>query len=551
MEEPDMTENPDLLAYLGQPFETTELDGQLWFRADELGQVMCLAEPEQDVNRVHQMNWQQFSDRLTAFVGVETREGPRLMRAYNLLGAYVLSTYFLSLDAQQFRRWLLETLIFHQIDVRREIQRLLALNAELEKRIAALEADMAQLKQAFNDFTADKSPAPEKDGWLEGEFRRLREQQAHQADIILGLSQALQATPPAPVAAPPAAATPAGSAPRALSQFGPVPVYLGVIGGKPCPVVSALDVVAFLGQYAFNDPSWYRFHLGNYIEETGLREGVDYERLHFTGPLGTAVYSGLYHLSLDSAVAIARQWDDGENDLCHWARQLAAYLLDCKARLADWENAQPEPQPAPSPISHHAVPDGPIVLYFGETPLQMIPLDGKAWFIAKEVCDVLGLSNSRKAITVLAEDERKLLKNNSVKVSYGIINQKLNENQEIAVIAYSGLSFLALRCNDALKPGTTAYDFRRWATTEVLEAIFYTGLYQDTRHGRIVQPFPTAIPAAETPSNTSIAAKPEEPASEEPAKAASKPVTAKAGQPKAQTAAQPKPAKPANGKGQP
>ena len=31
-----MTENPDLLAYLGQPFETTELDGQLWLRADEM-----------------------------------------------------------------------------------------------------------------------------------------------------------------------------------------------------------------------------------------------------------------------------------------------------------------------------------------------------------------------------------------------------------------------------------------------------------------------------------------------------------------------------------
>ena len=539
-----MTENPDLLAYLGQPFETTELDGQLWLRADEIGQVMCLAEPEQDVNRVHQMNWQQFSDRLTAFVGVETREGPRLMRAFNLLGAYVLSTYFLSLDAQQFRRWLLETLIFHQIDVRREIQRLLALNAELEKRIAALEADMAQLKKALLENASNPRAAQEKD-WLDGEFRRLHEQQqAHQADLIRSLSQVLQAAPPAPPAT--VIAPPAYPATRPLTQYGPVPVYHGEIGGKPCPVVSARDVAFFIGAEVSRDPVYHRLLMGDFIEEIGLREGIDFERMYYTGPIGTPIFNGLYYLSLDSAVAIARQRDDVVYE--EWqrsrARQLAGYLLDCKARLADWENAQLEPQSAPSQISPHAVPDGPTVLYFGETPLQMIPLDGKAWFIAKEVCDVLGLGNPSKAIMVLGDDERKSLKNNSLTVSKGVINQQLNPNQDIAVIAYSGLSFLALRCNDALKPGTTAYDFRRWVTTEVLEAIFDTGLYEHPGHGRIVQPSPTAIPAAETPPNPSIAAKPEEPASEEPAKAASKPVTTRASKPKAQNAV-----KPANGRG--
>ena len=71
--------------------------------------------------------------------------------------------------------------------------------------------------------------------------------------------------------------------------------------------------------------------------------------------------SGLYHLSLDSAAAIARQWDDGENDLRQWARQLAAYLLDCKSRLADWENAQTEPPSVPSPDDEgfQADPDDP------------------------------------------------------------------------------------------------------------------------------------------------------------------------------------------------
>jgi len=534
MEEPDMTENPDLLAYLGQPFETTELDGQLWLRADEIGQVMCLAEPEQDVNRVHQMNWQQFSDRLTAFVGVETREGPRLMRAFNLLGAYVLSTYFLSLDAQQFRRWLLETLIFHQIDVRREIQRLLALNAELEKRIAALEAGMAQLKQAFKDFTANKNPesqVPGKKDWLEGEFRRLREQQAHQADLLLGLSQVLQAAPPAQAAAHSVIAAPAGPAPRALAQFGPIPVHLGEIGGKPCPVVSALDVVAFIGQYAFNDPSWYRFHMGNYIEETGLREGVDYERLHFTGPLGTAVYSGLYHLSLDSAVAIARQWDGATGDLCHWARQLAAYLLDCKARLADWENAQLEPLAASSldAAGFQADPDDTLPFQSGATgTVQVKPVvilhDGKAVTTSLEVARYFG-KNHRDVLrsienlkTDLPEDFR--LRNFAQTV---IERSNPSGGEPIKSPAYEltrdAFTLLAMGFT-----GKTALAFKL-AYIEAFNRMELELL--DTR-----RPLP----------NPGLTDRQE--------KIEAKPVKAKASKPKVANTTKPDPAKPANGEGQ-
>lgn len=59
------------------------------------------------------------------------------------------------------------------------------------------------------------------------------------------------------------------------------------------------------------------------------------------------------------------------------------------------------------------------------------------------------------------------------------------------MISYSGLATLAVRCNDALKPGTTAYDFRRWVTTDVLVAIFDTGRYESP-----VTVAPAAPPAA-------------------------------------------------------
>lgn len=63
-------------------------------------------------------------ERLTAVAGVETAEGPRSMRVFNLLGAYVLCTSHDSPACRTIRRWLLETLVYFQIDVRREIRRL-------------------------------------------------------------------------------------------------------------------------------------------------------------------------------------------------------------------------------------------------------------------------------------------------------------------------------------------------------------------------------------------------------------------------------------------
>jgi prophage antirepressor-like protein len=85
--------------------------------------------------------------------------------------------------------------------------------------------------------------------------------------------------------------------------------------------------------------------------------------------------------------------------------------------------------------------------------------DGIVWFVAKDVCDVLGYSNPSKTISDhLDDDERS--------------NKSLDRGGSQLLINESGLYTLILRSN---KP--EAKPFRKWVTSEVLPAIRKTGTY--------------------------------------------------------------------------
>ena len=249
---------------------------------------------------------------------------------------------------------------------------------------------------------------------------------------------------------------------------------------------------------------------------------------HFVGstPPGTAVYSGLYHLSLDSAVAIARQWDDGENDLCQWARQLAAYLLDCKARLADWENAQPEPLASSSldAAVFQADPDDPLLFQSGATDsVQVKPVvtlhDGKAVTTSLEVARYFGKQHK------------------NVLQSIESIKADLPED-------FTELNFQLSEYEDSTGRKLPAYELTRDAFT--LLAMGFTGktalafklAYIEAFNRMELELLDTRRPLP----NPGITDRQE--------KIEAKPAKAKASKPKAKNAAQPKPANPANGKGQ-
>ncbi|WP_088503756.1 Bro-N domain-containing protein [Burkholderia ubonensis] len=94
--------------------------------------------------------------------------------------------------------------------------------------------------------------------------------------------------------------------------------------------------------------------------------------------------------------------------------------------------------------------------------LRVVEIDGAPWFVAKDVCDALGIANSRDAMSALDGDER-----NTVAFSDG---KRGNPNK--TVISESGLYALIVRSN---KPEARA--FRKWVTSEVLPSIRKHGMY--------------------------------------------------------------------------
>ncbi|HFW4797460.1 TPA: Bro-N domain-containing protein [Salmonella enterica subsp. diarizonae serovar 60-67:z35:-] len=105
--------------------------------------------------------------------------------------------------------------------------------------------------------------------------------------------------------------------------------------------------------------------------------------------------------------------------------------------------------------------------YFEGNSVRIKIINGDPWFVAKDVCAVLNISNSRDAISKLDSDERGVA-----------LTDTLSGRQKMAIINESGLYTLILRCRDAVKPGTVPHRFRKWVTNEVLPAIRKTGLYE-------------------------------------------------------------------------
>lgn len=87
---------------------------------------------------------------------------------------------------------------------------------------------------------------------------------------------------------------------------------------------------------------------------------------------------------------------------------------------------------------------------------------GEPWFVAKDVCDVLELSNVGQALARLDDDEKSSI----------TLNDGTPGNPNRAIVSESGLYALVLASR---KP--EAHEFQRWVTHEVLPSIRKHGGY--------------------------------------------------------------------------
>lgn len=95
---------------------------------------------------------------------------------------------------------------------------------------------------------------------------------------------------------------------------------------------------------------------------------------------------------------------------------------------------------------------------FNNQPVRTVHLNNQPYWVLKDVCDVLELSNPTVVANRLEDDERAKF--------------NLGRQGEATVITESGLYAVILRSD---KPN--AKEFRKWVTSEVLPAIRKTGAY--------------------------------------------------------------------------
>lgn len=93
--------------------------------------------------------------------------------------------------------------------------------------------------------------------------------------------------------------------------------------------------------------------------------------------------------------------------------------------------------------------------------LRGLMRDGEPWFVARDICKALELTNTSKTLSYLDADEK------GITTSY-----TLGGTQEMSIVSEAGLYSLVLRSR---KPEAKA--FKRWVTHEVLPAIRKHGGY--------------------------------------------------------------------------
>lgn len=99
---------------------------------------------------------------------------------------------------------------------------------------------------------------------------------------------------------------------------------------------------------------------------------------------------------------------------------------------------------------------------YNSNQIRIIVKDGEPWFVAKDVCDILEISNGRDAVSRLDEDEK-----NTVVITDGTPG-----NPNMTIISESGVYALVFTSRKE-----EAKNFKRWVRKEVIPSIRKHGAY--------------------------------------------------------------------------
>lgn len=98
--------------------------------------------------------------------------------------------------------------------------------------------------------------------------------------------------------------------------------------------------------------------------------------------------------------------------------------------------------------------------------LRVVMRGDEPWFVAKDVCAVLGIEQATRAVEPLDDDEK------------GVSSiHTLGGEQQALIVSEGGLYTLILRSRQATSPGSMAHRFRKWVTADLLPQLRRTGRY--------------------------------------------------------------------------
>lgn len=119
--------------------------------------------------------------------------------------------------------------------------------------------------------------------------------------------------------------------------------------------------------------------------------------------------------------------------------------------------------------------NGLTVFRYHEQEIRTIEKDGETWWVLKDVCDALGLSDTNKISKRLDDDELTRIKFGSAGQSSDLTRTKFGsgeQRREMICVNEPGLYSVVLRSNKS-----DAKAFKRWITHEVIPTIRKTGRY--------------------------------------------------------------------------
>jgi prophage antirepressor-like protein len=100
--------------------------------------------------------------------------------------------------------------------------------------------------------------------------------------------------------------------------------------------------------------------------------------------------------------------------------------------------------------------------------VRVVMRDGEPWFVAKDICECLSLTDVSASCNRLDEDEKVVLPRSEVSELFS----ETSSTPSMTLVSESGLYTLIMRSNkEEAKP------FRKWVTGEVLPSIRKTGSY--------------------------------------------------------------------------